>query len=233
MNYIFDVDGTLTPSRQPMDEEFARWFEHFATHHAVYLVTGSDRKKTLEQIPESIYNLCVRVYQCAGNDVWEQNRHIRDNKIELPIDVINQLNQEVDDSQFEFKTGNHIDIRPGLVNFSIVGRNANQYQRERYIAWDQAKRERKEIAYRLTQMFLTYGFQVAGDTGIDITENGRGKEQITQDFGPHEKIEFFGDKMNPGGNDYSLALELSKSGQGIHQVRNWEDTWTILKKLLG
>ena len=48
--YIFDVDGTLTASRSKIDPEFAEWFEHFATHDACYLVTGSDRKKTLEQI---------------------------------------------------------------------------------------------------------------------------------------------------------------------------------------
>ena len=66
MKYIFDVDGTLTPSRDRMGREFANWFEHFATHNAVYLVTGSDREKTLEQIPEYIYNLCIAVYQCSG-----------------------------------------------------------------------------------------------------------------------------------------------------------------------
>ena len=33
--FVFDVDGTLTPSRQKIDAEFAAWFEHFATHHAV------------------------------------------------------------------------------------------------------------------------------------------------------------------------------------------------------
>lgn len=41
MNYVFDVDGTLTPSRGIMDEEFANWMEHFTTHNACYLVTGS------------------------------------------------------------------------------------------------------------------------------------------------------------------------------------------------
>ena len=50
MNYIFDVDGTLTPSRRAMNVAFTSWFEHFVTHNAVYLVTGSDREKTLEPV---------------------------------------------------------------------------------------------------------------------------------------------------------------------------------------
>lgn len=234
MNYIFDVDGTLTISRRQMDREFANWFEHFATHHAVYLVTGSDRQKTLEQIPESIYNLCVRVYQCAGNDVWEGNKHIRSNDITLPQSILVELDKELHNSKFEIRTGEHYDYRPGLVNFSILGRGADRSQRESYRMWDHANHNnRSQIAYRLNKMFPNYNFQVAGETGIDITKVGYGKEQIVHDFGPHEKIEFFGDKMNPGGNDYDLALELAQSGQGIHQVKNWEDTWTILKKLLG
>ena len=27
--FIFDVDGTLTPSRQEMDKEFQKWFTQF------------------------------------------------------------------------------------------------------------------------------------------------------------------------------------------------------------
>ena len=60
-HYIFDVDGTLTPSRQKMDEDFSRFFLHFCTMNSVYLVTGSDREKTLEQVGSLIYKTCKRV----------------------------------------------------------------------------------------------------------------------------------------------------------------------------
>ena len=45
-----------------IDKDFADWFERFCQSNDVYLVTGSDRPKTLEQIGESIYNTCKRVY---------------------------------------------------------------------------------------------------------------------------------------------------------------------------
>ena len=44
--YIFDVYGTLTPSRGVMDAEFKELFLAFAKEHNVYLITGSDRPKT-------------------------------------------------------------------------------------------------------------------------------------------------------------------------------------------
>ena len=61
--FIFDVDGTLTPSRGSMNTQFKNWFESFATHNAVYYVTGSDQPKTLEQLGSQIYNLAIRAYQ--------------------------------------------------------------------------------------------------------------------------------------------------------------------------
>ncbi|MDR2252151.1 MAG: hypothetical protein LBD98_04985 [Endomicrobium sp.] len=48
--YVFDMDGTLTPSRQPMQKEFAKWFKKFIARNDVYLVTGSDIGKIKSQI---------------------------------------------------------------------------------------------------------------------------------------------------------------------------------------
>ena len=74
MIYLFDVDGTLTPSRQGIDKKFAVWFSKFCERESVYLVTGSDKPKTLEQIGPVIYNRCKGVYQCSGNEYWIKER---------------------------------------------------------------------------------------------------------------------------------------------------------------
>ena len=50
LNYLFDVDGTLTPSRGVIDDDFKKWLINFALKHNVVLVTGSDRPKTIEQL---------------------------------------------------------------------------------------------------------------------------------------------------------------------------------------
>ena len=84
--YIFDVDGTLTPSRQKIDSNFADFFLRFISNHYVYLVTGSNRKKTIEQITEPIYNKCKRVYNCSGNDVYEGKRLIHRFNWKIPND---------------------------------------------------------------------------------------------------------------------------------------------------
>jgi phosphomannomutase len=230
--FIFDVDGTLTPSRQMMNQKFENWFEHFATHNAVYLVTGSDRQKTLEQVGSTVYNLAIRVYNCSGNDVWEQDRNIYSGIFNLPDDLRSDLEQILADSKFYRKTGKHIEERPGLVNFSIVGRNCNLEDRYMYRGWDEDKKERFTIAESLSEKYPDIRFEVAGETGIDITPLGADKSQIIRDFDlKNDRIHFFGDKMEPGGNDYQLSLVLARSGQDITQVKTWEDTWKALKQL--
>lgn len=231
-HFIFDVDGTLTPSRSRMNKEFENWFEHFATHAAVYLVTGSDREKTLEQVGSTVYNLAVRVYNCSGNDVYEQDRNVYRSDFELPMELRNMLEFFVKDSKFHRKTGRHIEERPGLVNFSIVGRNATMEDRYLYKQWDEHKSERNFLVENLSVQWDDLKFQVAGETGIDIMPQGADKSQILRDFDVNnDHIYFFGDKMEWGGNDYELSFALASAGHTVHQVKSWEDTWNILKQL--
>ena len=65
MNYIFDVEGTLTPARKEMDLSFMAWFIIFECKHPVYLVTGSDRQKTIDQVGLDVYNRAKRVYNLS------------------------------------------------------------------------------------------------------------------------------------------------------------------------
>ena len=67
--FVFDVDGTLTESRQPMDPEFKDFMLKFVENRDVFLVTGSDRLKTYEQLGFEFYEACTGVWQCNGNVV--------------------------------------------------------------------------------------------------------------------------------------------------------------------
>lgn len=230
--FIFDVDGTVTPSRDIINQQFAVWFKDFASNSQCYFVTGSDRNKTIEQLTKPIYNLAVRVYQCSGNDVWQQDKNIYSGIVNLPEAIKQELEGWLTRSKFKCRSGNHIEERPGLVNFSIVGRNATMEQRYLYRGWDDHKSERKMISEDMKGKFPDWNFQVAGETGIDITPVGCDKSQILKDFDlVNDDIYFFGDKTSQGGNDYEIAYELASAGHKIYQVNGWEHTWNILKKL--
>ena len=87
MNYIFDIDGTLTPSRLPIDPEFEKFFLEWMEDKKVYFVTGSDKDKTIEQIGETIWNNATRVYQSCGNAVYEGGKLIRQSDFKMDTEL--------------------------------------------------------------------------------------------------------------------------------------------------
>tara|TARA_B110000459_G_scaffold202867_1_gene257184 strand:+ start:7061 stop:7795 length:735 start_codon:yes stop_codon:yes gene_type:complete len=237
--YIFDVDGTLTPSRGRMDKHFAIWFSKFCESNEVYLVTGSDRPKTVEQVGEYIYHKCKRVYQCSGSDVYEGERSIRTTDWTLPDLARTFLISCEYESKFTTRTGNHIEERPGMVNFSVVGRNATTEERAKYVAYDTLVDERSTIAKAFNTMFPDLLATVGGETGIDITKHGSNKAQILTDFKDTDKLLFIGDRCEEGGNDHSIARAIADRSEGknsfaygtgkFYNVDSWKDTWEILK----
>ncbi len=228
--YIFDVDGTLTPSRKKMEHEFWAPFLIFCREHDVYLVTGSDREKTVEQVGLDIFYTSKRVYNCSGSDAYEKDKNVYRDNWELPKKVENFLMDELAYSCFPIRNGNHIERRPGGVNFSILGRDLDpMLGREEYIKWDKERLERQDIADRIRNQFPNLSVALGGQTGLDIGPLGSDKSQILRDFNQDDELHFFGDRMEEGGNDYSLAEAVKKMGGYPHSVNNWKETRTILE----
>ena len=130
MNYVFDVDGTLTPSREKIDPEFHDFFLNLCKKQTVYLVTGSDYAKTLEQLGQDICFAVEGVFNCSGNMLTRRNVVMYVNDFDLLDTERIMLESELRTSGFHVRTGNHIEKRIGAVNFSIVGRNATKEERE-------------------------------------------------------------------------------------------------------
>ena len=230
--FIFDVDGTLTPSRGKIDEKFSQFFFDFCTLNHVYLVTGSDKPKTVEQIGNVIYGMAKRVYNCSGSEVWEGSKQIKVNDWKLPRDARIWLQDKLEESSFPLRTGLHIEERSGMVNFSVVGRNATMGERKLYVKHDIENNERNLIAELFEERFPKIQAKVGGETGIDIFPLGSDKSQILVDFDPNDELHFFGDAMHPAGNDYPLKKIMLDNDLGIcYNVRDYVHTWELLKTL--
>ena len=227
--FIFDVDGTLTPSRQVIDPEFKEFFKTFIQDNKVWLVTGSDYPKTVEQLGADICESVVTVYNCSGNDVWFKGKRVNSKPFEAPTELYDLMNGWLQSSSFPLRTGNHIEERVGTINFSIVGRNCTLGERKLYVKHDIENRERETIAFQINSEFPNITATVGGETGVDIYRKGGDKSQILDDFNKTDKIYFFGDRMDPGGNDWPLAKKLNN--QRCYNVKDWRDTFNILLKL--
>ena len=235
-SYIFDVDGTLTPSRAKINNNFLEWFLEFVKTHRVYLVTGSNREKTEEQIGAELFEKVNCVYNCSGNTKYKKGvcvYNVRD--FQLDDKPQKFLERKLRNSDFDIKTGLHFESRPGLLNFSIVGRNASKTERKKYVKYDTSTNERELISNKFNKLFskkFDIVSQIAGETGLDIIKIGTDKAQILKDFTFQDELIFFGDNIQPGGNDYGIAQVIEYGPYDrteVHHVKNWKETWKILK----
>ena len=233
MLYVFDIDGTLTPHRQPATDEFVKFFLEWRKDKKYYLSTGSDFAKVEEQLPKAIIDNAAATFCCMGNQCYTDGHLVYENNFSPSQDLIEALSTILNSSPFPLRLGNHIEMRTGMLNFSVVGRNADTTQREIYYEHDKIAREREAIVYELGEQFEDLDFTVGGKISIDIYPAGNDKSQtinwIIENEAP-QPITYFGDRLDEGGNDYAAIVEMQKyQDTSWHNVANWRETMELLK----
>lgn len=235
--FVFDIDGTLTKPRNPMDLAFSSYFKSFCQFNDVYLCTGSDFDKVLEQVPVPVLSLVKGIFTCSGNSYWFgrlmvcQEDVSQRNLFDPPPELIESLENYVKMSKFEPKTENFVEFRTGMINFSTVGRSCDQKTRDSYAKWDEIEGERTKIAKEMKEKFPDLDFNIGGEISIDIHPKGWDKSQAIRkikDWFPNRSIHFFGDKIKEGGNDLPAAKALGKN-DSVHPVEGPDDTRRILE----
>jgi phosphomannomutase len=234
MFFAFDVDGTLTPSRQTISPDFGTWFLDWIKRTQsrgdfVLLVTGSDLPKTVEQLGLDIVDAVDYCCNCLGNTVYQHGTPIHHYEFSITEDLENFLNQELANSVYAERYGNHLENRDAMYNFSIVGRNAVGDQRKRYFEWDKLSGERIAIAGKINSTFPEVYAQVGGETGIDIIPRGLDKRQVLK-YMTGNLIHFYGDRMDDAGNDRPLAdaIKAENALNRCFDVTTWKETWELL-----
>ena len=239
---IFDMDGTLSESRQPISGEMIDCLRKIPNSYKKYLVTGSDMAKIEEQIPvDVLLEVFEKVFACNGTRVFNTRLDLDDET--RPIEpelihsvtlkdfysdsdlnhIVNTLLKLAHETHTKIKTGTFIEWRDSQINFSVVGRNCTTEQREDYIKWDKKSKERKKLVEQLEDKFQGWGlsFRLGGQISIDITRQGWDKSYAFSNIDEKpEDCVFFGDKIVPGGNDYDIAVLCGK----YHDVQGAADT---------
>ena len=141
-------------------------------------------------------------------------------------------------SPYPNRYGNHIEDRGSMVNFSIVGRDCTQLQRDIFFKWDNEHQERKKISKVIKHKFPELDAVIGGQISIDIYPKGHDKSQIfkhieeIENFNCPEEYIFIGDRMEEGGNDYPLAQLLNHRDRPYgytYETEGFEHTQRILE----
>lgn len=139
------------------------------------------------------------------------------------------------------KRGTFIEFRNGMINVSPIGRNASTAERDEYEQYDLAQGIRKKMVQDIKAAFPDFGltYSIGGQISFDVFPTGWDKTYCLQHIEAeanrpapeavvYDKIHFFGDKTQEGGNDFEIFEDKRTIG---HAVKNPEDTMRLLKEL--
>jgi phosphomannomutase len=94
--------------------------------------------------------------------------------------------------------------------------------------WDMLNEERKLFCKMVEETFPELEASIGGQISIDIYPKGQNKAQVLDDLeGP---ITFFGDRCEPGGNDYPIVSRIEDE-HIVHNVKDWKETYKLLKTI--
>lgn len=241
---IFDLDGTLTESRMPMDDEMGELLQQLLEQTDVAVISGGalERYKAqfldvLNKRPVNMSNLYLAplsgssLYTFTGG-VWspvyketmtmEQREKIKD---AFPLAF-----KDIGFVPEPNPVGKLIDDRDGQVTFSGLGCEAPIAQKKR---WDPDRKKRMKLKDALKKYLPDFEISVGGTTSIDISRKGIDKaygiSKLSEYLSiPREEIMFMGDAIVEGGNDYAAV------GTGVmtQLVEGPEDTKKYVRELL-
>ncbi|WP_157750288.1 hypothetical protein [Sinorhizobium fredii] len=231
---LFDMDGVLTEARQPMTVEMAQLVIAAASRHSSYIVTGSDCEKVREQVPPDVLGWLAGVFTCGGNEFWFAGDCVFGARHDFPSEMVEAIEALLKASPYPVRTGAHVERRAGMLNVSVVGRNADPLQRLAYAGFDRTALEREALAATIMTRFPGYEAVLGGDISIDIVPKGRTKAQVAGLLPSKGPVYFFADRLDPGGNDWPLAkaLRAASPANRNFRVNSPKDTKVFLEALL-
>lgn len=252
---LFDMDGTLTEPRCKFDRNLLESTLTSLTaipDVEIGIITGSDEDYLNQQMEEFLINspsrsLC-HLLPCNGTKYYKPPQAFRE-EFELVHDVSMQkhlgckkyriLIEELIYSQVDMirsgvpLTGHFINCRGSMINWSPIGRNANDDEREEFIKIDKDENLRDRVINELDAILdlrkvkSDVIIKLGGDTSFDIYPKGWDKTYGLKHF-PNWDVWFVGDRCQPSGNDYELYMKC----QGQSYVTSGpEHTVEIIKQI--
>ncbi|ALC44345.1 CG10688 [Drosophila busckii] len=240
--FLFDVDGTLTFPRSTVQPEFEEFFyTKVKPRVTVGIVGGSDLEKMFEQLNgkrilqefDFIFPENGLVQIEAGKEVGKQNiiQHLGEQTLQR---FINYVLRYLSELELPIKRGTFIEFRNGMMNICPIGRQCSREERNMFATYDAEHKIREKMITELKEVFadvdLTYS--IGGQISFDVFPHGWDKTYCLRYVEAHYKfkeIHFFGDKTDPGGNDYEIYTDPRVIS---HKVNTPNDTKRILREIL-
>lgn len=243
----FDLDGTITESRQPIEKDISNLICNLSKKVLVIIISGSSFKNLLVQLNTFLDNEDKNVFENIllmpgnGSQTYSYDKrtaswHMSE-KVSMPEnlkqEIVRVLREMVNSHKFQIpmnSMGVQIEDRQTQISFSALGVDAPLNSK---ISWDKDQNKRKEIVSFIAPLLPKADIFIAGTTTIDILPKGVTKgimlEKMLASKGlKKEDLLFIGDALYEGGNDH----EVKKEGFDVIQTSGPKQTSEIINNLL-
>lgn len=241
---VFDLDGTLTPSKSPVRRDMVMLLTKLLKKKLVAVIGGGTYAQFETQFvakanfsPTLLKNLFLfprsstTFYRYKGG--WKKI-YAKDLSPQQKKKIFRAFEitfQEAGYSQPKKVYGDIVEDRESQITFSAVGQKAPVKIKE---TWKSKFNDLRLGMVKIAQKHLPeFEVRAGGLTSIDVTKKGidkaYGLEQMTKHLHiPVKHMLFIGDAIFPGGNDYAVV----RTGVDYIPVSGPEQTKEIIRNLL-
>src|SRR3989344_6338603 len=218
---VFDLDGTLTESKSPMDQVMADLLVQLLEKKMVAIISGGafgQFEKQLMPVLHCSDNLFKKLFffPTTGTrfyrytDHWEQVYADEMTLVER-TKIKEAFEKAFHDIDYHHPTqlfGDVIEDRGTQVTFSALGQEAPLELKKK---WRDTQDRRREIVDALKRYIPEFEIKIPGATSIDVTRLGIDKAyriyQMEKWLGVTiSGMIFVGDALHEGGNDYAAKI---------------------------
>lgn len=235
---FFDMDGTLTESREAISKEMMKLINQLAPFADIGIISGAVYEQMQKQIPfiekQPLYAMAQ-----TGNDTRFGNRSMWINR--LPYELIPHIEESIKQimqsplyrnsliNMEPVDTDDLVEFRGAQVSFSMIGHNANKDKKK---VFDPSGMFRQECILMYPPEDSRIEVRVGGTTCLDYTKVGWNKagniDRLLQWKGwRREDCIYVGDALRPGGND-----EVMRDVMTCVEVRDPHDTMNVIRDLI-
>jgi phosphomannomutase len=238
---VFDLDGTLAPSKSPLDGEMSTLLHELLGVVKVAVISGGAwlqfQKQVLSNLPQddslarlSILPTCgTQFFQYTGQ--WKR-LYAEDFTADEKEKIVSSVTKAVNAAGFRVEKtwGETIEDRGSQITYSALGQQAPLEEKEK---WDSDFAKRKKIKSILDSLIPEFSVRIGGATSIDVTKPGIDKAygiaKLRDILGISLKeMIYVGDALFVGGNDYPAE----QAGVISIPVRSPNETKRVIEAII-
>lgn len=241
---IFDLDGTLTESKEPLTRDMATLLARLLAATKVAVVSGGALpqflKQVVDRLPNGVNFAQLYLLPTSGaalyerqNDDWNKiyEERLSETEARTIETAMRSVAEETGLINFsEPAWGERIEYRGGQVTMSALGQHAPLEEKK---AWDPTHAKRRALQAALAARLPEFSVGMGGATTIDVTRRGVDKaygiRQLCERLGISQSDALYvGDELVAGGNDEAVF----KTKVETKSVKGPGDTICFIEVLL-